>query len=108
MGLFSDYTALSTGTLSGTSPQAVNPLTLATDTIPGDRTTTATLTVDGAHVFSTLNAPGDFDFFRVTLKAGQTYEFGMYAAVGGPSGVPMSDSFVEIYDAAGHLLGSAD
>jgi len=108
MGLFSDYTALSTGTLSGTSPQALNPLTLATDTIPGDPTTTATLTVDGAHVFSTLNAPGDFDFFRVTLKAGQTYEFGMYAAVGGPSGVPMSDSFVEIYDAAGQLLGSAD
>jgi hypothetical protein len=110
MGYFTDFTAMSTGAPAGASPTAAttNPLTLLTDTIPGDMTTTASLSVDGAHVFSTLNSVGDFDFFRVTLSAGQFYEFGMYAAVAGPSGVPLNDALIQIYDSAGHLLGEAD
>lgn len=110
MGEFLDYTAMTTGGSAGTAPPAaaLNPLTLLTDAIPGDMTTTVSLAVNGEHLFSTLNSVGDMDYFRVTLTAGQYYEFGMYAAVAGPSGVPMSDSLIEIYDSTGHLLGSAD
>ncbi len=109
MGYFTDFTAMGTGSSAGTSPSAaINPLTLLTDTIPGDTTTSANLLVGGAHQFSTINSLGDFDFFRVTLSAGQFYEFGMYAAVAGPSGVPLNDSLLQIYDGAGHLLGEAD
>ena len=101
------FTAMTTGQ-SGGANAALNPLTLLTDGIAGDRSTTATLTVDGEHVFSTLNTLGDFDFFKVELVAGQTYDFGVYAAVGGPGGVPLADAFVELYDAAGNLVGVSD
>jgi len=101
------FTAMTTGQ-SGGANAALNPLTLLTDGIAGDRSTTATLTVDGDHVVSTLNTLGDFDFFRVELVAGQTYEFGVYAAIGGPGGVPLADAFVELYDAAGNLMGVSD
>ncbi|HEY0648178.1 matrixin family metalloprotease [Phenylobacterium sp.] len=101
------FTAMTTGALGGTDA-TLTPTALLTDEIAGDRSTTASLTVDGAHVFSTLNTLGDFDFFKVELVAGQTYEFGVYAAIGGPAGVPLADAFVELYDASGTLLGVAD
>jgi len=97
-------TALTTGTTTA----ALDPTALLTDDIANDSSTTATLTVDGAHVFSTINTLGDLDFFRVQLTAGQTYEFGLYSAVGGPSGVALADAFIELYDANGQLLGVAD
>lgn len=111
MGNFTDFTAMSTGGSAGTSPAvgALDPTALLSDNIAGDRTTTATLTVGGAHVFSTLNTIGDQDFFKITLSAGQTYEFGMYAAVGGgPTGIPLQDAYLEIYNANGVKLGEAD
>ena len=64
------------------TPLQILLLNLLTDTIPGDRTTTATVTVGGAHVFSTLNTLGDFDFFKVQLTAGQTYEYPTIQVVG--------------------------
>lgn len=102
-----DFTAMTTGQLGGTTA-LINPTSLLTDGIANDRTTTATLTVNGDHVVSTINTPGDLDFFKVQLVAGQTYEFGVYAALGGPGGVPLADAFVELYDAAGNLVGMAD
>jgi serralysin len=83
-------------------------LPTTTDTVPDDISSTVTLTPNGAHIVSTLNAPGDWDFFKVELEAGKTYEFGQYAVVGGPSGVPLADAFLEIYDASGNLLQTAD
>jgi serralysin len=85
-----------------------DPTTLLTDTVAGDTTTTATLTIDGAHAISTLNTLGDFDFYKVELKAGQTYDFHLYAKTGGPSGVPLADALVELYDSAGKLVGVSD
>ena len=41
-------------------------------------------------------------------SAGQIYDIGQYLKVGGPSGVPLPDAYIEIYDAAGNLLTSAD
>ncbi|MFN3387867.1 MAG: M10 family metallopeptidase C-terminal domain-containing protein [Allosphingosinicella sp.] len=79
-----------------------------TDTVPGDTSTTHVLTIGAAPIISTINAPGDQDFFRVELQAGVTYEFGQYQTRNGPSGVPLADAYLEIYDADGNLLSQAD
>ncbi|HEU0134266.1 MAG TPA: matrixin family metalloprotease, partial [Allosphingosinicella sp.] len=75
--------------------------------------TTGTLVVDGAHVLAASDTPGDNDWFAVTLTAGQTYQFGQYTRVGGipgveGNGIPLADSYLEIYDSAGNLLSIAD
>ncbi|MET1110415.1 MAG: M10 family metallopeptidase C-terminal domain-containing protein [Allosphingosinicella sp.] len=76
--------------------------------------TTGTLVVDDPnHVLAASDTPGDNDWFKVTLTAGQTYEFGQYARAGGipgaeGNGVPLADAYLEIYDSAGNLLAIAD
>jgi serralysin len=85
-------------------PQFTGPL----DTVPDDITTTVTLTVDGAHVVSSIDAIGDKDFFKVQLVEGELYDFGMYQKAGGPTLVPLPDAYLEIYDADGELVTSAD
>ncbi|MDO9223738.1 MAG: M10 family metallopeptidase C-terminal domain-containing protein [Caulobacter sp.] len=95
------------GVLKPTPP--VTPAVLLTlDAQSGDTSTTAAITVGGAHIVSTINSIGDQDFFRIDLLAGQTYEIGMYMKVGGPNLVPLADSYIELYDAAGNLLVGAD
>ncbi len=89
-------------------PLPTAPLALTVDAQPGDTSTTATLTVDGPHVVSTLELPGDFDFFRVELEEGQLYNIGQYLVAGGPSGVPLADAYIELYDAQGNLIVTAD
>ncbi|QGZ95739.1 M10 family metallopeptidase C-terminal domain-containing protein [Terricaulis silvestris] len=85
------------------------PLLLLTlDQQPGDTSTQAELTVDGPHVVSTIDAIGDFDFFSVELEAGQYYNIGQFLVVGGPSGVPLSDAYIELYNADGELIVTAD
>jgi hypothetical protein len=78
------------------------------DEVADDTSTDHSITVGGEHFISTINTPGDFDFYKVELKAGVTYEFGVYATQSGFSGVPLADAMVEIYDAQGHLLTSTD
>ena len=78
------------------------------DDIPNDQSTTATLTVNGLRAVSTINTPGDEDWFRVELQAGVTYEFGQYKTRTGASGVPLPDAWIEIYDANGSRLAFAD
>lgn len=78
------------------------------DDVAGDTSTTHSLTVGAAPIISTINTPGDQDFFRVELQAGVTYEFGQYMTRYGPSGVPLADAYLEIYDADGNLLTQAD
>jgi hypothetical protein len=90
-------------------PVSINTVLLLTpDTIADDTGTTATVTVDGPSVISTIDTLGDQDFFRVQLEAGHIYDIGQYLVTAGPSGVPLSDAYIEIYDAAGNLLTSAD
>jgi len=86
---------------------AVVPLA-SSDTVPDDISTTATLTVGGGSVFSSIDTVGDQDFYAVTLTAGVDYQIGMYGTTAGPNAIPLSDSYVEIYDAAGNLVTSAD
>jgi len=66
------------------------------------------ITVDAPATIATIGTVGDQDFFQVNLEAGVTYLIGQYAKVGGPSGVPLADAYIEIFDAAGNLLVSAD
>ncbi len=78
------------------------------DDVPGDRSTTATLAVGAPETVSTIETIGDQDFYRVELQAGRAYEFGMFAKLGGPNLIPLGDSYLELYDAAGTLIASAD
>ena len=90
-------------------PININTVLLLTpDTIPDDIGTAATITVDGPSIISTIDTIGDQDFFQVELVAGRIYDIGQYLVTGGPSGVPLSDAYIEIYDADGNLLTSAD
>jgi len=57
-----------------TASQSLFPHTV--DDIPDNISSTRTISVDGAHIVSTIDAPGDQDFFRVELQAGTTYEIG--------------------------------
>ena len=95
-----------TGSLSDTTTTA--PLLITTDNAPGDVSTTRTVTVDGPSIISTIDTIGDQDFYKVELKAGHIYDIGQYLVMNGPSGVPLSDAYIEIYDSTGKLLTSAD
>ncbi len=101
----SDVTKLATTT--DTMPLAPT-LVVTIDSEPGDVTTTRTVTVDGAHIVSTIDTIGDQDFFKVELEAGRIYDIGQYLVTGAPSRVPLSDAYLEIYDSTGKLLLSAD
>ena len=79
-------------------------LIVTPDTIANDTSTTTTIQVGGPALISTINTVADFDFVRVEMVAGRTYDIGQYAYVGGPSGVPLADAFIEIYDPAGKLV----
>ncbi len=86
----------------------LQPLLVTTDTIPGDTSTTHTLTVDGPHIIGTLDTVGDQDFYAVELVAGQLYDIGMFAHNGGPNLLGVADSYLELYDADGNLILTAD
>jgi serralysin len=85
------------------------------DNVPGNTSTTATLTVDALRIVSAVDTIADEDFYSITLIAGHQYQIGMYGyspqGVGdpvGPNGAPLLDSYLELYDAAGNLITSAD
>ena len=83
------------------------------DVAPGNPVlTVGTPSAPVAHTVSTLDLPGDQDYYQVTLEAGKTYHIGMYAKAGGPSGVPLSDPYIEVLTddgtTEGHEVVSAD
>lgn len=86
----------------------VAPLLLTPDTVADNTTTTASVLVGGPAVVSTIDSIGDQDFYAVQLTAGQTYDINLFLKTGGPSGVPLNDAYIELYDAAGGLIVSAD
>jgi serralysin len=94
------------GDLKSTS--LTTALLLTGDDVPDTIDTTHSVEVDGAHVISTIDTIGDQDFFSVQLEGGRTYDIGQYLVVGGPSGVPLSDAYIEMYDSNGTLITSAD
>ncbi len=84
------------------------PVLITTDVHADDATTTATLELDGAHVIAAIDTVGDMDWFKVHFEAGQTYDVSMFLKVGGPNAVPLADAFLELYDANGTFILSAD
>jgi hypothetical protein len=90
------------------APTSTTVLILTPDDVADDTSTTSSITVDGAHIISTINTIGDQDFFKVDLVAGHMYDIGQYMVAGGPSGVPLSDAYLEIYTPDGQLLTNAD
>ncbi|MFL6845493.1 MAG: M10 family metallopeptidase C-terminal domain-containing protein [Allosphingosinicella sp.] len=95
------------------APGAVNSLVIVGPDEAGDGIGVApgnpTITVDAAaHTIGTINTIGDQDFYAVTLEAGKTYEIGLFGYSGGPNLVPLQDSFIELYNAAGVKQAEAD
>jgi Ca2+-binding RTX toxin-like protein len=85
------------------------------DNVPGNTSTTFTLTVGAAPIISAVDTIGDEDFYSVTLIAGHQYQIGLfgYTPAGpldpvGPNGAPLLDSYLELYDASGVLITAAD
>jgi Ca2+-binding RTX toxin-like protein len=86
-------------------PLATGP----TDTVPDEITNNnPELVVGGPSIISTIDAPGDQDFFKIELQAGQTYEIGQYGTTEGMTHVPLGDAYIELYDSDGNLVAAAD
>lgn len=73
--------------------------TASEDTIPGDTSTTETLSPGGGYVTSTIDTGNDTDWFAIELVAGETYTFSTYIPPG--SGV---DTTLTLRDAAGNQI----
>jgi serralysin len=67
-----------------------------TDTVPGDVTTTLTISLGGTQS-GNVNTLGDRDWYAVTLAAGQSYVFTLDA--GGAS--PLADPYLRLHNSAG-------
>lgn len=102
------YTEFQDGVGDGPRPTSLPLALITTDLIPGDTSTTATLTIDGAHVVSTIDMIGDEDYYSIQLVEGRTYDISMFLVTGGPSGVPLADAYIELYDSLGNLVVTAD
>ncbi|HVF36563.1 MAG TPA: FG-GAP-like repeat-containing protein [Sphingomicrobium sp.] len=68
--------------------------------IPGDRTTTRSITV-GQTIVDTLEVAGDHDWFRIELNAGQSIRVFL-------DGLSLQDAYLRIRDADGNLLYEHD
>ncbi|MBS0476244.1 MAG: M10 family metallopeptidase C-terminal domain-containing protein, partial [Proteobacteria bacterium] len=71
------------------------------DTVPGDTTTTSTLS-PGSYVQGTIDNATDHDWYRITLTAGKTYTFSTILTGG------LSDSALALRDSSGALLTQND
>ena len=70
------------------------------DTIPGDSSTSATISVGGT-VSGNLDFVGDHDWFKVTLTAGQAVTISL-------NGVTLVDPYLNVRDSAGNVVASND
>ena len=76
------------------------------DTVPGDTSTTITLSI-GASLNGAVNTFGDRDWFAVDLVAGQRYSFSLDGAAHGSYGA-LADPYLRLRDAAGNLVAEND
>ncbi|EDL48477.1 M10 family metallopeptidase C-terminal domain-containing protein [Erythrobacter sp. SD-21] len=71
--------------------------------IPGDATTSATISV-GQTVVGELEVIGDSDWFRIDLTAGQTVSISLSGSGAGP----VEDTYLRVRDGAGRLIAEND
>lgn len=102
------FTPSSSGTyyLSAEGYQGTGPYTLRAlqDDFTADSQTIGAVRLDGIRVDGTIESPGDTDWIRVTLAAGETAGFWVYRAFS--DGMP--DPYVEVYNAAGEFITRND
>ena len=73
------------------------------DTIPANSSTTASIALNGT-VVGTVDTPGDHDWYRVSLTAGQTYTF----LLNGSGASALEDPYLKLFNSAGTLLKQND
>ena len=73
------------------------------DTYPADTTTTGVV-APGGSVSSVIDTDSDHDWFAVTLQAGFLYSFDLT----GTGSNPLTDSYLDLYNAGGGLITSDD
>jgi serralysin len=106
------FTATTTGTFfldvtafgSGTGNYILSSSRPVADAALDSASTTASLTVGGAAANASLEQTGDRDWYRVTLEAGETYEF-ITSSTGGAGDV---DTTLTLRDASGNVLAFND
>lgn len=76
---------------------------LPSDNYSGDRNTRGRINV-GQSVESTLDFPGDRDWFRIRLQEGQSYRFTLNSA----GAAPLGDPLLRLYNSAGQELAYDD
>lgn len=80
-----------------------NGLIVPSVDVAGSSSTTATLTL-GTSVYGNMSSGIEADWYKITLVAGQTYDFRML----GVGTTPVSDTYLFLRNAAGTLLTSDD
>jgi len=104
--LFVNMNNSSGGVTAPEQPNATSIFPTTTDTVGNDLRTTSTIVANGRPAVSTIDAPGDQDFYKIEMVAGNVYRINQSYAVGGPSGVPLADSLFEIYSPDGKLVAT--
>ena len=92
VGASGDYFLGVTGAGGATGRYQVAISTLGVDSIPGDWTSSDSITVGGASISSAIESLGDRDWFRIDLVAGQTYEF----TLNGVGDSALDDPYLEL------------
>jgi Ca2+-binding RTX toxin-like protein len=87
-------------------PPSQSLFVTTTDTVANDLSTTSTIVANGRPVVSTIDAPGDQDFYKIEMVAGNVYRINQGFVLGGPSGVPLADAQFDIYDPSGKLVAT--
>ena len=95
-----------TGGAPPEQPPSQSIFVTTTDTVANDLSTTSTIVANGRPAISTIDAPGDHDFYKIEMSVGNVYRINQSFVVGGPSGVPLADSMFEIYDPSGRLVAT--
>jgi Ca2+-binding RTX toxin-like protein len=87
-------------------PPSQSLFVTTTDNVANDLSTTSTVVANGRPIVSTIDAPGDQDFYKIEMVAGNVYRINQSFVIGGPSGVPLADSMFEIYDPSGKKVAT--
>ena len=88
-------------------PSSVVGLSGAPADISGNSSTGAFLDV-GSSEYSTIDAPGDSDWFKVYLEAGETYSFAVRGSESDPYNLDLYDPNIRIRDPNGNALTQFD
>lgn len=102
-GLYFVEAASYSDSLAGEYTLSATTFDFGTDLIPQDTSTTEVLT-PGTPVYETLNFAGDRDWFRLDITSSGLVTIDLF----GDGAVPVGDTVVRLYDAAGNFVAEND